>query len=445
MQRSWYGSAVKFFRRYPIFLLAFGPPIFRSQGIDATSGVIDYWTIVQVGCLSLIAFRAITRLISAQTILIPRQIRSILRLSFFLGLLFLVSSAYSPSPAVSAAYSVLYVLTLICVAEFIVDAYREPPDWIDSLFQLRLAALSLLVLCTLIIPFHAFGVFESTPEAGIRFVGGALASVQLISAIIAIISAYSFLFRLEARRRAFSLFLIGLGGELSSKSRFGEAALFLCLLLTVIYWARISKRIASAAISASIAFASLALVVNGLAGRGRIWTIVNKGQSVASIRSASGRTEMWAFLFKYCLSHPQGMGYVAGFRIVFRQYFSLTSGQSLSQLGTAHNTFLDVLAGAGWLALGIYLIMIVKMLMLAWRFAGRQRCSSSVLDQSTIHGLRCSMLLLIFCLSYGMGATEFSAPLRGSFYILYIIIAMILGASATLIAASRARSPILSL
>jgi hypothetical protein len=36
-----------------------------------------------------------------------------------------------------------------------------------------------------------------------------------------------------------------------------------------------------------------------------------------------------------------------------------------------------------------------------------------------------------------MAATEFSAPLRGSFYILYIIIAMILGASAAMIASYR--------
>jgi hypothetical protein len=54
--------------------------------------------------------------------------------------------------------------------------------------------------------------------------------------------------------------------------------------------------------------------------------------------------------------------------------------------------------------------------------------------------LRCAFVLLVFCLVYGMAATEFSAPLRGSFYILYIIIAIILGASAGMIADARARN-----
>jgi len=70
-----------------------------------------------------------------------------------------------------------------------------------------------------------------------------------------------------------------------------------------------------------MAFMALAVLAAGAIGGGRIWNTFNKGQSVAGIESASGRTEIWAFVVKSCLAHPQGMGYVAGFRIVFRQYF----------------------------------------------------------------------------------------------------------------------------
>jgi hypothetical protein len=59
-------------RRYPIFLLAFGPPIFRSEGIDATKGVIDFWTILQVALLGVVAFRAILRFTSAESVYIPK-------------------------------------------------------------------------------------------------------------------------------------------------------------------------------------------------------------------------------------------------------------------------------------------------------------------------------------------------------------------------------------
>lgn len=439
-QHTGYLSRLKFLTRYPVFLLGFGPPIFRSQAIDATSGVIDYWSFLQVGWLSLIAFRAINRLVSAQPILIPKQIRSILWLAFSLGLLFLASAAYSPSHVVSAAYSVLYFLTLICVTEFIVDVYRKPPNWVECLFQLRHVTLFLLALVVLLIPIHPQSVMTVTTVAGVRLTGGTVTSAPLICPIIAIISAYSFLHSLESRGSAFLLFLVGLGGTLATWARGSEIALFICLSLVVMAWARTNQRTASAVISGAMAFMALVGLAAGAVGGGRIWNTFNKGQSVAGIESASGRTEIWAFVVKYCLAHPQGMGYVAGFRIVFRQYFSLKSGQTLSQLGSAHNTFVDVLAGAGWLALGIYLIMMVKIVKLAWRFAKRQSGLASTLDRSSLHGIRCSLVLLVFCFTYGMGATELSAPLRAGFYILYIIIAIVLGASANMLTASRANN-----
>jgi O-antigen ligase len=276
-----------------------------------------------------------------------------------------------------------------------------------------------------------------TTVTGIRLLGGTVTSAPLICPIIAIISAYSFLQSLESRGRAFFLFLVGLGATLATRARGSEIALFICLSLVVMAWARTNQRSASAVISGAMAFMALVGLAGGAIGGERIWNIFNKGQNVAGIKSASGRTEIWAFVIKYCLAHPQGMGYVAGFRIVFRQYFSLTSGQTLSQLGTAHNTFVDVLAGAGWLALGIYLIMMVKIVKLAWRFAKRQRRLAPVLDRSSLHGIRCSLVLLVFCFTYGMGAAELSAPLRAGFYILYIIIAIVLGASANMLVAYR--------
>src|SRR5271157_3304809 len=127
-------SFLKLLQRYPIFLLAFGPPIFRFESVDATKGILDFWSILQVSLLFAVAIRAIWRLAAAQSILIPKQIRSILILAFFLGALYLASAEYSPSRIVSAAYSILYFLSLICVVEFIVDVYRNPPNWLQFMF-----------------------------------------------------------------------------------------------------------------------------------------------------------------------------------------------------------------------------------------------------------------------------------------------------------------------
>ena len=140
------------------------------------------------------------------------------------------------------------------------------------------------------------------------------------------------------------------------------------------------------------------------------------------------------------MAHPQGMGYVAGFRVLFRQYFSLNTGHQLSNLGTAHSMFVDTLAAAGWLGLVLYLIMMAKIFMIAWRFAKKDTCLISATVIESRHGIRCASLLLVFCCVYGMYDTEFSFPLRAGFYILYIVIAMILGSAAQLLIASRVES-----
>jgi O-antigen ligase len=432
-------SFLRFLLRYPIFLLAFGPPLFRpNTGIDATKGVIDFWAFLQVGVLSVIAIRAILRLVAAESILIPRQIRSILRLAFFLGLLFLASAVYSPSHIVSAAYAIFYLLTIICVAEFVVDVYWNPPNWIECLFHLRHISLLLLAVVLLTLAIKPVLVLVVIEGAGIRLLGAAVAPVPVICPIIATISAYSFLYYLESRVRSILFFLVGLTGTLVTQARGSEIAVFLCLLIMVIGWAKTSRRFAYLFISGFMVTIVFISIVAGTIG-GRIWNTFNRGQDAAGISSASGRTELWAFVIKYCMTHPWGMGYVAGFRIVFRQYFSLNSGQTLSNIGTAHNTFIDVLAGAGWLALAIYLIIIVKIFRLGWRFVKKKTHLNPAFDSVSRHGIQCSLVLLIFCLAFGMYATDFSAPLRAAFYYLYIIIAVILGASARMLATSRPR------
>jgi O-antigen ligase len=232
--------------------------------------------------------------------------------------------------------------------------------------------------------------------------------------------------------------LVGLAGTLVTQARGSEIAVFLCLLIMVIGWAKTSRRFAYLFLSGFMVSIVFISIVAGTFG-GRIWNTFNRGQDAAGISSVSGRTELWAFVIKYCMTHPWGMGYVAGFRIIFRQYFSLNSGQTLSNIGTAHNTFFDVLAGAGWLAFAIYLIMMVKIVRMAWRFAKKKTHLNPTFDSVSRHGIQCSLVLLIFCLAFGMYATDFSSPLRAAFYYLYIIIASILGASARMLVPSRTR------
>lgn len=431
----------RFLLRYPVFLLALGPPIFRpNAGIDATKGVIDFWAVLQVGWIGIIGLRAMMRLASAQTILIPKQTRSILRLFFILGLLFLASAEYSPSRSVSAAYAVLYFLTFFSVAEFVVDAYKYPPDWMQCLFHIRtiFSLLYLLVLFT--IPFAQELVMNAEAGVGLRMGGGAVAPVNVICPIIAVISWYAFLFSLESKARSVFFFFVGVAGTLIAQSRGAELSLVSALMLTGFIWAKTGRRSSYLFIASSFASVLLGGAALAVVGGSRVWNFFNKGQSLESMGSISGRTDIWKFVFHYCMAHPLGMGYIAGFRKIFKEYFALGLQLEVSHIGNAHNSIMDVLADAGWPALAVFLYALIKIIALGWRYARRRAVFSTASDRLTNHALRCALVLLVLCLACGTEAADFSIPLRGAFYIQNISIAIILGITARSIAASRARS-----
>jgi len=406
---------------------------------DTSQAHFDFWSVYQVGWISLIALRAILRLASARSIRIPKQIRSILRYAFFLGLLFLVSVAYSPGRIVSLEFSILYFLTLICVVEFIVDTYREAPDWLQCIFQLRLVSLMLFGAVLLTLPFAPSLVMAIVPGAGIRLLGNAVGSTPVLCPIIAIISAYSLLHSLESRVRATGFFLVGLAGTLMTQSRGTEVALFIVLAILSLGWAKKSRRSAYILIFAVAASILLAAAVVGSIGGGRIWNAFNRGQDVAGIANASGRTEIWKFAIQYSMTHPQGMGYVAGFRNIFTHHFDLNFEGDVTHLGTTHNTFVQYLVDGGWLGFLLFLIMSVKVVALGWRVTKKRSLVRLASECSTPHAIRCALLLLVFCFVEGMDTSVFNIPLQCAFYYQNIIVAIILGASASVLIASRFR------
>jgi len=440
-QPSRRSTFLSFLMRYPIFLLAFGPPLFRSTaGVDATKGQLDAWSFLQVGLLSLVAIRAIWRLASAESIHIPKQIRSIFKLSFLLGFLFLASAVYSTSHPVSAAYSILYFLTMICVVDFVIDVYQDPPDWMQCLLQLRLVMLLLFGLVLVTLAIDSSLVLAIEPGAGIRLGGGAVASVAIICPMIAVISAYTFLHSLESRVRSFCFFLMGLTGTLSTQSRGSEIALFLSLAILGAGWAKTEKRTAYTFISVLMASILLFGAVVGTVGGERMWNFFNRGESVEGIESASGRTDIWKFVIQYCMAHPQGMGYIAGFRTLFKEYFALGLQVDVTHIGSSHNAFIDILADAGWLALALYLVMMAKIVSLGWHFAKKTTLEALAQEDKGRCAIRCALVLLIFCFAEGIDDSQFSIPLRSAFYLQNIIVALILSISARMLVASRIRN-----
>jgi len=431
----------QFFFRYPIFLLTLGPPLFRhSAGIDVTKGIIDFWAYFQVAWISLFSLRAILRLITAKSIYIPKQIRSILNLAFFLGILYMVSAAYSTDRFVSAAYATFYILAWICVAEFIIDVYRNPPDWIQCLFQLRTICLFLFALVVIAVPYEPDFVM-SVSARFFRLTGGAVAPIMFVCPIITIISAYALLYSLEPKTRSIVFFIAGLAGTLITHTRSSEIALLLSLAILFITRAMTGRRTAYLFTSGFIFSIFFTCILVGVIGAGRIWNYFNRSQELTSIESVSGRTYIWNFVINYCMAHPQGMGYVAGFRTIFRNYYGIGLPLDVTHIGTSHNSFIQVLADAGWLALAIYLVMIAMIVFLGWRFA---KASPIVVRESYSiphHAMTCALILFFFCLVAGITASDFDIPLRAAFYIQNLIIAFILGISSNMISISAPIAP----
>jgi hypothetical protein len=306
------------------------------------------------------------------------------------------------------------------------------------LFHLRLILFVLLGLVLAALIIEPGLVLFVIPGAGIRLLGGSIAPMSGVPAPIAIMSAYCFLHSLESRVRSALSFLAGVIGVLVTQARGVEISLFIVLAILVIGWGKTSKRAAYILISAFMVSVLLAGSVVAVIGGDRIWNQFNRNQSTAEILTASGRTEIWEDLIRYSLAHPQGMGYIAGIRHVHLGQYATNLRAILTKSGGTDNSYMEVLADAGWLALALYLTIMIKTIVLGRRLERRQALmGTSGVNTTTRHALQCAILLLVFCLLEGMEGSDFVIPLRQEFYMQNVIIAVILGASTTMLIALR--------
>jgi O-antigen ligase len=261
--------------------------------------------------------------------------------------------------------------------------------------------------------------------------------MDLICPVIAIISAYSFLHALESRVRSVLFFLVGLAGTLLSQSRGAEIPLLIVLAIICIGLAKTSKRSAYLFISGFMAFILLVGAIVGTVGAGRIWLVFNRGNTESFVEG-SGRVDSAKVVIQYCMTHPLGMGYVTGLRSI-EKLIPDQSSHMISNMGGADNSYMEVLADSGWLGLALYLLIIGETVALGWHFAKKHSLETLAPDREVHHAIRCALLLLFYCLVNGMDSSEYVLPLRAGFYVQNIILAIILGASASMLIASRTR------
>ncbi len=427
----------RFFLRYPIFFFAFGPPLFRAldkyAGVDTSKVHYDIWTILQLGLVGAISLRALLRLSKARSIRLIAPVRSEIKYAIFLGLLFAISIAWSPGRAVSSAFTFIYFLNLICIAEFLVDSYRRPPDWMQCLFAMRLVSLLLMLLVAI-----AMVVAPSLVVAfdnGIRLLGGSVASMHLICPFIAIISAYAYLYSLESRWSSVSWFFVGLIGTALTRSRGPEIALFIILSILGLIWAQRNLRSAYFFATAALLSSLLVAFIFATGNSGQLWQSFNRGEDAEHIMTLSGRTDAWIEVISYCLKHPEGLGYISGLRA---SHFTAGSTDPVqNRMGGTDNSYFQTLADGGWLGLALYLLILIKPLLLGWRQVRNRWGKGQNLETAWRHAISCSMLLLAFCMIDAMDVSEFALPMQQSFYFQWIALAILMGAISTITLARR--------
>jgi hypothetical protein len=79
--------------------------------------------------------------------------------------------------------------------------------------------------------------------------------------------------------------------------------------------------------------------------------------NLETFKSLGGRLFIAQWIIDKLFVNPWGLGYVAGFRSSF--LFQGQINDVLAQrIGTAHNSYLEIMIGAGWPALFFYLIIL---------------------------------------------------------------------------------------
>ncbi len=394
---------------------------------------------MQVAWIGAIALCASVRLLKKGTLALTKRSRSVLALMIALGVLFVISVLYSQGRTLSAEFSLLYFADLICIIEFVIDTYTNPPDWLQCIFQLRLVAIILNLLVLICIAIQPALVMNGDPYSSeVRLMGGSVCAEAVFLPIIMLVSAYSFLYGLESRAKSAILFLLGMGGLLVAQIRGADLIVLGLLFVIATWWARSSRNtsrlFAGGLVFAVLAFGALVATV----GAGEIWTQFNRGQDVSNLFTASGRTIYWQDVIDYSVSHPWGMGYIAGIRHMQFGVHKANLHSDLTNPGGTDDAYMQTLTDAGWLSLGLYLLILGELFLTIWMLASR-KSAVEYRDPRMRHAMRCLFLLFACCLLEAIEGSGFAVPLQQEFYLQNVLVAMILGASTTVTLAARAR------
>jgi hypothetical protein len=402
---------------YPFLFLLLGPPIFRvtsERTADASlSGSFDLWILFQFGWYLAVAMIVIPKLLKQKTLaaLAFRSSQELWLSLLFLTFLLLASTVLSPSPAVTLAYVVMFTIGVFGALHLAVGILQDSQLSMIRLYAtVRSVSAVLIVLATgAYFVFPSSGLGEQEAGLGLRILGGAVAPVPLLAVVVVTISMFFFAHRCESPAKSALYASLGVVSLILSQTRTAYLAVLVAVLLAT--WGR--QRALPIIGSGLVVLSALSL----WSSSGIVDFIVRDPESVAT---GSGRTFIAAWVFEEAIHAPFGLGYVAGFRSAFmREGPSFAGGAVVvSRIGNAHDSFLEILIGGGWLALVVFVFVICCAL---YYLRPRKRLASTV-PADLERGRKLTLILLICIVVMSFAASDFVLGGRASFaYFLLVL------------------------
>ena len=407
----------------PIMLLIIGPPVWRlvdsRDALASLEGETDIWIIVQVLVYALAGLLSFAGLIEYKKQLINNKKLSI----FFFVCLGLCFSLYlscfnSPSPVLTFTYSSFYLIGIFSSIYFILKCNFCNNIILDYFCLLRSICFMLLIFVAISSLINIQFVGYESDIFGLRILGGRVASSGISALLLYTISLYFLTIGYKSSFRSIIFIIFGLIFIYFSKTR---SIYFLTIAITysifIVSLFNKSSRIPFL-LKPVFYFILPTLIISNLLffidAQSVIYFLIR--YNLDSFKNFGGRLSISKWTIDRLLVDPWGLGYVAGFRNIF-----LFQGQIndviTQRIGTTHNSYLEIMIGAGWHALFFYLLILgtsiknfIKVLRMKY------------IDDDIKNSNQLGFLLLGLILTLALIDSKFVLPTRNEFgYFWYTI------------------------
>ena len=402
-----------------------GPPVWRldddRNALASLKGEMDLWIIIQTLVYFLAGLLSIIGLLEHKKQLIRNnKIRIFMVVCVGLSLSLYLSSLISPSFIMTFTYSSFYLIGITCSLYLILESENLNVLILDYFSLLRNICFTLLIFVAIgyIIDIQFVG-FESS-SFGLRILGGRVASSGISALILYSISLYFMLIGYKNIFRSIIFMIVGLIFIYLSKTR--SIYLMTIVITYSIFLINLVNKNSRVPVKLKpiifFIFPNFLLIYLFIFIDSESLINFITRYNLETFKSFGGRIFIAEWIIGELFANPWGLGYVAGFRGSF-----LFQGQIhdviAQRIGTAHNSYLEILIGAGWHALFLYLIVLgiaiknfIKVL--------RIKCISNDVKDSNILGFILLTLVIIFCLI----DSKFVLPTRNEFGIFWYIIGL---------------------